>query len=57
MTVTREEPGLLTWDDYLALPGETRNTDLIDVPLESGDELTSPLLPGFTVAVGSLLVR
>jgi Uma2 family endonuclease len=29
MTVTHEER-LLTWDDYLALPGETRNTDLID---------------------------
>ena len=30
MTVTHTEPGLLTWDEYLVLPGETRNTDLID---------------------------
>ena len=29
MSVAHEVP-LLSWDDYLDLPGETRNTDLID---------------------------
>jgi hypothetical protein len=54
----------LTADEYLALPLEDRHTQLIDgeivdlaLEVGAGEELTTPLLPGFALDLAALFDR